>query len=71
LTAFSIVYNIEEQRRTAAAEPTGTTRQHPQTHLGLGDGVDEVLELVVVRQLGLGDDVVELHQLARHQLGLQ
>jgi len=52
-----------------------STTQHKQTqthfaHLGLGDGVDVVLELVVLAELGLADQVVELHEGHRHQVGL-
>ena len=49
-----------------------------ETHTGIsqglalhaGDGIDEVLEVLVVAQLGLGDEVVELHEQARDILRL-
>ena len=40
------------------------------THLGAGNGVDEVLELVLLSELGLANQMVELHHGARHQVRL-
>ena len=40
------------------------------THLSAGDGVDKVLELVVLSELRLANQVVELHHRARHQVRL-
>lgn len=39
-------------------------------YLGAGDGVDEVLELVLLSQLGLADEMVELNHCAGHQVRL-
>ena len=39
-------------------------------YLKLSVGVDMVLEAVVLAQLGLADDVIELHQLTGYQIRL-